>query len=42
MACKEEQFDVVKKQFKAFGINSNAQDINGMTHFDLAILSGNW
>ena len=34
MACKEEQFDVVKKQFKAFGINSNAQDINGMTYFD--------
>ena len=34
MACKVEQFDVVKKPFKAFGINSNAQDINGMTHFD--------
>ena len=33
MACKEEQFDVVKKQFKAFGINSNATHINGMTHF---------
>ena len=27
MACKEEQFDVVKKQFKAFGINSNAQHV---------------
>ena len=33
MACKEEQFDVVKKQFKAFGINLNAQHVNGMTHF---------
>ena len=27
MACKVEQFDVVKKQFKAFGINLNAQDV---------------
>ena len=33
MACKEEQFDVVKKQFKAFGINLNAQHVNGMTPF---------
>ena len=41
MACKEGQFDVVKlmlnDQFKTFGINLNAQHVNGMTPFDLAI-----
>ena len=35
MACKEGQFDVVKlmvnDQFKTFGINLNAQHLNGMT-----------
>ena len=39
-ACREGQFDVVKLmvstiQFKDFSINLNAQDVNGMTHFDL-------
>ena len=41
MACKEGQFDVVKlvvnNQFKTFGINLNAQHVNGMTLFDLAL-----
>ena len=41
MACKEGQFDVVKTdgkyQFKTFGINSNAQHVNGMTPFDLTV-----
>ena len=41
MACKEGQFDVVKlmvnDQFKTFGINLNAQHVNGMTPFDLAV-----
>ena len=41
MACKEGQFDVVKlmvnDQFKTFGINFNAQHVNGMTPFDLAV-----
>ena len=36
MACKEGQFDVVD-QFKTFSINLNAQHVNGMTPFDLAI-----
>ena len=36
MACKEGQFDVVKL-FKTFGINLNAQHVNGMTPFDLAL-----
>ena len=36
MACKEGQFDVVD-QFKTFSINLNAQHVNGMTHFDLAL-----
>ena len=44
MACKEGQFDAVElmlnDQFKTFSINLNAQHINGMTHFDLAVLSG--
>ena len=39
MACNEGQFDVVKlmisDQFKFFGINLNAQHVNGMTPFDL-------
>ena len=41
MACKEGQFDVVKlmvnDQFKTFSINLNAQHVNGMTPFDLAL-----
>ena len=44
MACKEGQFDVVElmlnNQFKAFSINLNAQHVNGMTHFNLALYSG--
>ena len=40
MACKEEQFDVVKKQFKAFGINLNAHYVIGTTHYNVAIYSG--
>ena len=38
---KKGQFDVVdlmaNYQFKAFIINLNAQHVNGMTHFDLAV-----
>ena len=41
MAWKEGQFDVVElmvnDQFKAFSINLNAQRVNGMTPFDLAL-----
>ena len=41
MACKEGQFDVVKlmlnDQFKTFSINLNAQHVNGMTPFYLAL-----
>ena len=41
MACKEGQFDVVElmvnDQFKTFSINLNAQQVNGMTPFDLAV-----
>ena len=41
MACKEGQFDVVElmvnDQFKTFSINLNAQHVNGMTPFDLAL-----
>ena len=41
MPCKEGQFDVVElmvnDQFKTFGINLNAQHVNGMTPFDLAV-----
>ena len=41
MACKEGQFDVVdlmvNDQFKTFSINLNAQHVNGMTPFDLAL-----
>ena len=41
MACKEGQFDVLKlmvnDQFKTFSINLNAQHVNGMTPFDLAL-----
>ena len=36
MACKEGQFDVVEL-FKTFSINLNAQHVNGMTPFDLAL-----
>ena len=43
MACKEGQFDAVElmlnDQFKTFSINLNAQHINGMTPFDLALSS---
>ena len=38
MACKEGQFDVVE-QFNTFSINLNAQHVNGMTPFDLAVHS---
>ena len=41
MACKEGQFDVVElmvnDKFKTFSINPNAQHVNGMNPFDLAI-----
>ena len=41
MTCKEGQFDVVElmvnEQFKTFSINLNAQHVNGMTPFDLAL-----
>ena len=41
MACKEGQFDVVEllvnDQVKTFSINLNAQHVNGMTPFDLAV-----
>ena len=41
MACKEGQFDVVElkvnDQFKTFGINLNAQHVNGRTPFELAV-----
>ena len=39
MACKEGQFDVVELMvnnlLKDFGINLNAQHMNGMTHIVL-------
>ena len=38
MACTEGQSDVVElivnNQFNNFGINLNAQHVNGMTHFE--------
>ena len=41
MVYKEGQFDVVElmvnNQFNGFGINLNAQHVNGMTPFNLAI-----
>ena len=41
MACKEGQFYVIElmvnDQFKTFSINLNAQHVNGMTPFDLAL-----
>ena len=41
MSCKEGQFDVVEQmvnnQFKPFSINSNAQDVNEMTQFELNV-----
>ena len=41
MAGKKGQFDVVERmvndQFKTFSINLNAQHVNGMTPFDLAL-----
>ena len=36
MACKEGQFDVVELTLD-FNINLNAQNVNGMTPFDLAV-----
>ena len=33
---------LLNNKFKGFSINMNVQHMNGMTHFDLAILSGNW
>ena len=44
VTCKERQFDVVEvmvhNQSKTFSINLNAQNVNGMTPFDLAFNSG--
>ena len=40
MACKKGQFDV-DDQFKTFSINFNAQHVNGMTPFDLAVCTVN-
>ena len=41
MACKEGQFEIVElmvnDQFKSFSINLNAQYVNGITPFDLAV-----
>ena len=41
MVCKEGQFDVVElmvnDQFQTFSINLNAQNVTGMTSFDLAV-----
>ena len=41
MAYKEGKFDavqlIVNNKFKAFSINLNAQHVNGMTPFDLAL-----
>ena len=41
MTCKEGQFDdvelMVNDQLKTFSINVNAQHVNGMTPFDLAV-----
>ena len=41
MPCKEGQFNVVQlmenDKFKTLGINLNAQHVNGMTPFDLAL-----
>ena len=37
MACREGQFDVVELMVKTFSINLNAQHVNGMTPFDLAV-----
>ena len=41
MTYKEGQFDVIElmanDQFKTFSINLNAQHVNGMTPFDLAL-----
>ena len=41
MACKEGQFNVVElminDQVKTFSINLNAQHLNGMTPFDVAV-----
>ena len=41
MTCKERRFDVVElmanDQFKIISINLNAQHVNGMAPFDLAV-----
>ena len=43
MICKEGQLDVVNQivndKIKAFGINLNAQYVNGLTHFDSFFLN---
>ena len=40
MICKVGQFDVVETEFfKAFGINLNSQNVNGMTPFDWTVQS---
>ena len=43
MICKEGQLDVVNQivndKIKAFGINLNAQHVNGLTHFDSFFLN---
>ena len=39
IACNVGQFDVVELVVNnCFGINLNAQHVNGKTHFDLAVL----
>ena len=37
MSCKKGQFDVVELMVKTISINLNAQHVNGMTPFDLAV-----
>ena len=40
MTCKEGHFDIVElivNHLKTFGINLNAQHINGITLFDFAV-----
>ena len=41
MACKEGQFHIVELMvnIKAFGINFNAQHMNGITNFNLTVYS---
>ena len=37
MVCKKGQFDVVNLPIQGLSINLNAQHVNGMTHFNLAV-----